>query len=206
VSDFILDDVGGDSPPAEKVSLDYFRQKAIEFQEVVNALDATGRTIRELLLSIEDPQLAADLRAAYDQFEQRKTTIKTTAEAVNLAAAGLNLVGVQLPKIQIPQSLGAAPLVVGAAAAAAIFAAAALITWGRDWINGVNQRLNAAAIIGAVPEGDRVKVAQAVLQTQAAAAEAEQSPITAIAGTVKWIALAAIAYFAWQAYSRYNGD
>jgi len=205
VSEFTLDEVAGGSAPAENVSLDYFRQKAVEFQEVVNALDATGRTIRELLLAIEDPQLAADLRAAYEQFEQRKATIKATAEAVNLAAAGLNLVGVQLPKIQIPQTLGAAPLVVGAAAAAAIFAAAALITWGRDWISGVNARLNAAAIIGAVPEGDRVKVAQAVLQTQAAAAEAEQSPITAIAGTVKLIALAAIAYFAWQAYSRYNG-
>jgi len=207
--EFTVDDAGGTpgaAPGGAPVTLDYFRQKAIEFQEVVNALDGTGRTIRELLVAIEDPQLAADLREAYNEFDRKKSLIRATAESVNLAAAGLNLIGVQTPRITIPQTLGAAPIVVSAVAAAAIFTAASLIIWGREWIAGVNQRLNAATVIGAVPEADRAKVAQAVLQTQAAVAETEQSPVVAIAGTVKWIALAAIAYFAWQAYSRYQGN
>jgi len=209
MSDFTVDDAGGApgaAPGQAPMTLDYFRQKAIEFQEVVNALDGTGRTIRELLVAIEDPQLAADLAQAYNEFDRKKGMIRATAESVNLAAAGLNLIGVQAPRITIPQTLGAAPIVVSAVAAAAIFTAASLIIWGREWIAGVNQRLNAATVIGAVPESDRAKVAQAVLQTQAAVAETEQSPVVAIAGTVKWIALAAIAYFAWQAYSSYRGN
>jgi len=208
MSDFTVDDAGGApgaAPGGAPMTLDYFRQKAIEFQEVVNALDGTGRTIRELLVAIEDPQLAADLAQAYNEFDRKKGMIRATAESVNLAAAGLNLIGVQAPRITIPQTLGAATIVVSAVAAAAIFTPASLIIWGREWIAGVNQRLNAATVIGAVPESDRAKVAQAVLQTQAAVAETEQSPVVAIAGTVKWIALAAIAYFAWQAYNSYRG-
>lgn len=107
--------------------------------------------------------------------------------------------------MQIPPTLGAVPLVAAGAAAAAIAAAAALIIWGRDWLAGVNQRLRDKTLLESVPEAQRAQVAEAIVKSEVALAQANESPLTSVAGIVKWVAIGAVAYFAFQAFQSLQG-
>jgi hypothetical protein len=197
--DFVIDD---DAPP---VPTNYFRDKALEFQQIINALDATNREVDMLIGALPESQLLDELVAQKAELEAKKGQIKLVAEAVNFAANGLNQLGANLPSISIPQTLGAVPLVVAGAGAAAVAAAAAVIVWGKAWIDGINQRLRNAELLASVPEADRAKVAEAVLKTDVALAQANQSPLASVAGIVKWIAIGAVAFFAYQAFQQYRG-
>lgn len=197
--DFVIDD---DAPP---VSTSYFADKAREFQSVINALDATAREVDQLIGALPESALLDELVTQKAELEGKKGQIKLIAEAVNFSANGLNQLGANLPTIQWPQTLGAAPLVVAGAAAGAVFAAAAIIVWGKAWIDGINQRLRNAELLASVPEVDRGKVAQAILTTDVALAQANESPLASVAGIVKWVALGAVAFFAYQAFQQYSG-
>lgn len=198
--DFVIDD---DAPP---VSTSYFAEKAREFQQLVNALDATDREVGLLIGALPESALLDELVEQKAELEGKKGQIKLIAEAVNFAANGLNQLGANLPTINLPQTLGAAPLVVAGAAAAAVAAAAAIIVWGKAWIDGINQRLRNAELLASVPEADRGRVAEAVLRTDVALAQANQSPLASVAGIVKWVAIGAVAFFAYQAFQQYRGD
>jgi hypothetical protein len=197
--DFVIDD---DAPP---VSTSYFAEKAREFQQLVNALDATDREVDNLIGALPESALLDELVEQKAALEGKKGQIKLIAEAVNFAANGLNQLGANLPTINLPQTLGAAPLVVAGAAAAAVAAAAAIIVWGKAWIDGINQRLRNAELLASVPEADRGRVAEAVLKTDIALAQANQSPLASVAGIVKWVAIGAVAFFAYQAWTQYSG-
>jgi hypothetical protein len=197
--DFVIDD---DAPP---VSTSYFADKAREFQQLVNALDATDREVDQLIGALPESALLDELVEQKAALEGKKGQIKLVAEAVNFAANGLNQLGANLPTINLPQTLGAAPLVVAGAAAGAVAAAMAIIVWGKAWIDGINQRLRNAELLASVPEADRGRVAEAVLRTDVALAQANQSPLASVAGIVKWIAIGAVAFFAYQAWTQYSG-
>ena len=197
--DFIVDD---DAPP---VPSSYFRDKALEFQQIINALDATSREVDMLIGALPESTLLDELVVQKAELEGKKGQIKLVAEAVNFAANGLNQLGANLPTVNIPQTLGAVPLVVAGAGAAAVAAAAAIIVWGKAWIDGINQRLRNAQLLESVPEADRAKVAEAVLKTDVALAQANESPLASVAGIVKWIAIGAVAFFAYQAWTQYRG-
>jgi len=190
--------------PAESVTLDYFRGKAAEFQELLGNLDRVGSQI-ELMLQdgINDVQLRNDLTQRWQELQARKGILKTTAETINLAIGAANL---EIPRLSLPTTLGAVPVLVGAAAAAAVAGVAALITWGYGWIAGVNARLRQAQLLEGLSPEDRGKVAQTLAQTELAQAEAGASPIQSLAGVVKWIAIAALGYFAFRAYQQYGGE
>lgn len=196
--DFVIDD---DAPP---VSTSYFAEKAREFQQLVNALDATDREVDNLIGALPESALLDELVEQKAALESKKGQIKLIAEAVNFAANGLNQLGANLPTINLPQTLGAAPLVVAGAAAAAVAAVAAIIVWGKAWIDGINQRLRNAELLASVPEADRGRVAEAVLRTDVALAQANQSPLASVAGIVKWVAIGAVAFFAYQAWTQYQ--
>ncbi|NBP04066.1 MAG: hypothetical protein EBU90_29030 [Proteobacteria bacterium] len=200
--DFVIDD----AETAQPVERSYFRDKAIEFQRIINALDATASEVDQLIGALPESALLDALIAQREELEGKKGQIKLVAEAVNFAANGLNQVGANLPTIQWPQTLGAAPLVIAGAGAAAIAAAAAIIIWGKAWIDGVNQRLRDKALIESVPEAQRGAVADAIMKTEAAKAQADASPLGAVAGIVKWIAIGAVAFFAYQAFQQYSGN
>ena len=187
------------------LSLDYYRQKVREFQQVINALDETGRTVDALIQEVGPGELADDLIALQSEFAAKKSQIKIAAEAINFAASGANAIGIRFPVLSLPQTLGAAPIVAGAAIAAAVAAAAGIIVWGREWILGVNQRLREAELLKQVPDADRAKVAQAILQTDAAVAQANESPLASIAGIVKWVALGVAAFYAFEAFKKIRG-
>lgn len=196
--DFVIDD---DAPP---VSTSYFAEKAREFQQLVNALDATDREVGLLIGALPESALLDELVEQKAELEGKKGQIKLIAEAVNFAANGLNQLGANLPTINLPQTLGAAPLVAAGAAAGAVAAAAAIIVWGKAWIDGINQRLRNSELLASIPEADRPKVAQAILQTDVALAQANESPLASVAGIVKWVAIGAAVFFAYQAFTQYQ--
>lgn len=199
--EFTLDD----AEQAQPVSTSYFREKALEFQQLLNALDATGRELDLLIGALPESAMLDELVVQFAALQEKKGRLKLVAEAINFAANGLNQLGTQLPTVQIPPTLGAVPLVAAGAAAAAIAAAAALIIWGRDWLAGVNQRLRDKTLLESVPEGQRAQVAEAILKSEVALAQANESPLTSVAGIVKWVAIGAVAYFAFQAFQSLQG-
>jgi hypothetical protein len=187
-------------PQAPSVTLDYFRGKAAEFQALLGNLDRVGSQIELMLVDgIDDAQLRNDLTERWQELQARKGALKTTAETINLAIGTANL---EIPKLSLPSTLGAVPVIVGAAAAAAVAGVAALITWGYGWISGVNARLRQAQLLEGLSPADRAKVAQTLAQTELAQAEAGASPIQSLAGVVKWLAIAALGYFAFQAFQQ----
>jgi hypothetical protein len=194
-----------DNDSAPPVATSYFRDKAVEFQQIINALDATSNEVDMLIGALPESALLDELVDQKAALEGKKGQIKLVAEAVNFAANGLNQLGANLPTVNLPQTLGAVPLVVAGAGAAAIAAAAAVIVWGKAWIDGINQRLRNADLLASVPEADRGKVAEAILKTDVALAQANQSPLASVAGIVKWIAIGAVAFFAYQAFQQYRG-
>ena len=198
--DFVIDD---DAPP---VPTNYFRDKALEFQRLINALDATANEVDMLIGALPEGAMLDELVAQFGELQSKKGKIKLVAEGINFAANGLNAVGANLPTIQWPPTLGAAPLVIAGAGAAAIAAAAAIIVWGKAWIDGINQRLRDKQLLESVPEAQRGAVADAIMKTEVAKAQVDQNPLTSIAGIVKWVAIGAVAYFAFQAYQQYQGD
>lgn len=183
-------------------SMQYYRDKAREFQSILNQLDA-GQWAAQLALAANiDDELTADLQAMLDEFYAKRGLYKATAEAINMGAAAINSAGGRFPQLSIPSGLGLIPLL-PAVAVGAIATAATLIAWGVTWLQGLNQRLARAQVLDAVrndPE-KAAALASAMAASDNALAAASESPLTSIAGIVKWGALAFGAYLVWRAYS-----
>jgi hypothetical protein len=186
--------------------LDYYRNKVIEFQNVLTQLDASAMQARFLIDEIYDvdPELTAELQDFLFQYDQKKGQFRTAAEALNFAINGANQIGANFPILKIPSGLGFVPLAAGAAIAGALAVAAGLIVWGREWIAGLNDRLKVKQILESVPPEKRDAVAEAILKIDAAQKAADSSPLSSIANIVKWVGIAAVAYFALQAYQEYQ--
>jgi hypothetical protein len=183
------------------LSVQYYRNKVVEFQTVLDALDQGADAARRALatgaLAWEDEQSLASLLGDY---ESRKFTLRATAEAINAGAAAWNSLGGRMPSLSIPSGLGLAP-VIPLALIAAVATAATLIVWGREWLRGVNVRLQQAQALAAIDDPEkRAEVAAAVASAASAAQLAESSPISSIANIAKWGAIAALAFIGWRFY------
>jgi len=188
---------------AQPAELSYYQQKIIEFQKVLNGMNAAAQAAQSALWDDIDPKLSEDLQTYLDEFNAKKWEYKAAAEALNLAINGANLVGGDFPNITVPQTLGVAPLVAYGVIAAAVATAAGLIVWGNTWLNGLNQRLRDQALIGAVTDpAKRDALIAAQVAVDQAAVEAQASPLTSISNIVKWLAIGAVAYFAFSAYKQ----
>lgn len=188
-------------PDAGPLSLDYYRTKAVQFQQVLSALDqAYQGTLAAVQSGALDKDSADDLTESLLEFDNRKTALRVTAEAVNLAAASINASGGRFPQLSIPGTLGV-PFAVPVAMVGAVATAAVLISWGVAWINGVNDRLSRAQIIEAqsTPE-QRAEVARGMAQTDAAVRAADSSPLSVIAPLLKYGAIALAAWLAYKAF------
>ena len=184
--------------------LDYYRNKVVEFQNVLNQLDETAFQARFLIDQDIDPELTAELQDYLLQYDDKKGSFRTAAEALNFAINGANQIGANFPIVKIPSGLGFVPLAAGAAIAGALAVAAALIVWGREWIAGLNDRLKAKTILDSVPPEKRPQVAESILKIDQAQKAADASPLSSIANIVKWVGIAAVAYFALTAYQKYQ--
>jgi hypothetical protein len=188
-------------------SMDYYRSKAAEFQAVLNQVDRVAQVSRDLLAYEISTELRGDLEQLLSEFDSRKVVFRATAEAINAGASLINAVGGRFPVLSIPQTLGAAPFVVPAAAVAAIGTAAVLITWGVTWINNVYDRLNTETLLDAVEDPEtKSRVAAAALQSLSSARAAAESPVSAIAGVVKWLAVGAGIFLAVKMFNNMQGE
>ena len=188
-------------PPG--TDLGYFQTKVAEFQALMTDLDATASAIMDLRdLGIQD----VELDAALGEFDAKKSSFRTAAEALNFAVNGLNKFGANLPSVAIPTGLGVLPAVPIAALAAvsgAIAVIATLIVWGKEWISGVNERAKVALALSNITDPQqRAQAAAAIAKIAATNINAQSSPLSSIANIVKWVAIAAVAYFAYSAYQK----
>jgi hypothetical protein len=195
---------GADTPPdaPSPFSMDYYRRKAVEFQQVLDALDRSYWAASGALgTGALDDATATALEAALADYESRKGQLRLTAEAINAGAAAINSMGGRFPRLSIPGTLGLPPLLAPAALVAAIGAAAALITWGSQWIAGVNERLRRAQIIEGTSPANRDAIVRAIAESDNAVNVAEGSFLASLAPTVKWVAIGIGAFLLYRAYS-----
>jgi len=185
------------------VSLSYYQQKIVEFQNLLNGMDAAARAAQSALWDDIDPTLSKDLQAYLDEFDSKKWEFRAAAEALNLAVNGANLVGGDFQNITVPNTLGLVPLVAAGVIAAAVATAAALIVWGNTWLQGLNQRLRDKELLASVTDPvKRDQLIAAQVAVEQAAVEASASPLSSISNIVKWLAIGAVAYFAFSAYKQ----
>ncbi len=195
---------GADTPPdaPSPFSMDYYRRKAVEFQQVLDALDRSYWAASGALgTGALDDATATALEAALADYESRKGQLRLTAEAINAGAAAINSMGGRFPRLSIPGTLGLPPLLAPAALVAAIGAAAALIAWGSQWIAGVNERLRRAQIIEGTSPANRDAIVRAIAESDNAVNVAEGSFLASLAPTVKWVAIGIGAFLLYRAYS-----
>ena len=204
--------VAGDS---SAWTMQYYREKAVQFQTVLNQIDTAARAVGDALDSgalSDDAQSA--LSSALDDYNARRAAFRLAAEGINAAAVVINGAGGRMPQLSIPSGLGFLPAI-PVAAVAAFSAAAALIAWGVTWLQGVNARMQsevtaanaraAAADISDPAVRDRVLADQAALGGAAsavaqAAANAEGSPLAQLSGAVKWLVIGAGIWLALRAF------
>ena len=194
---------GGETPPAETspFAMDYYRRKAAEFQTTLDALDRTYWAASGALgTGALDATTAAALESALSDYESRRTSLRVTAEAINAGAAAINALGGRFPSLSIPGTLGLPPLIVPAAMVAAVGTAAALIVWGSQWVQGVNDRLRRAQIIDAATPEQRASIVAAMAEADNAVSVAGSSMLASLAPTVKWLAIGIGAFLLYRAY------
>ena len=187
---------------ATPLQLDYYRQKIVEFQNVLVQMDSAAEGAQGLIdAGVNDVSLLEDLNALLAEYDLKKGYFRTAAEGLNFAISGVNLVGADFPKVKIPRGMNAFPIIAAAGVAAALAVAAGLIVWGRDWIKSVDERARRSQILQALPEGpQRAQAARAMAKIDGAVREAEESPLGSIASIVKWVAVAAVIYFGLQTF------
>jgi hypothetical protein len=195
---------GWDEPiaqPSTPLSVDYYRQKVVEFQALLNNL----QNAREGMIGLVDygpAEIRPELMALLDELDGKIGRYRQVAEALNFGINGINKVGAGFPTLSIPAGLGVAPLVVAGGIGAAVAVAAALIVWGYTWIQRAQNLARQAQLYGYLPPEQRAAVAAQALKIDQAAAASAASPLTSVANIAKWAAIAAVAYFAYQAYQK----
>jgi hypothetical protein len=199
-----VDDSTAPVETATPLQLDYYRQKIVEFQNVLVQMDATADGAQGLInLQIDDPELNGDLNSLLAEYDLKKGLFRTAAEGLNFAISGVNLIGANFPSVNIPRGLNAIPLVAAAGIAGALAVAAGLIVWGRDWIKAVNERAARSQLLQTIPAGaQRTAVAQELLKIDAATKESDASPLGSIANIVKYVAIAGLIYFGLQTFKK----
>lgn len=188
------------TPDPSMVSADYLRSKIIELQVMMNSLDESYRAADAALssgaLTLDSQEQLATVMA---QYIEKRDWLRGIASAVNAAAEAANAVGLRMPVLAIPRTLGAVPLV---GLAVVIATAAAAITWGSELVTAFNERLRRAQLIEAATPDQRARVIDAIASSDAATQASQGGVVAQVAPLLKWIALGAAAWVAYQAWAR----
>jgi hypothetical protein len=196
----VYEDPADTAPVTEKVG--YYEQKMIEFQNLLFQLDKSASTMQEILDADYDEQLSADAQSWLSDYDAGKWKFKAAAEGLNFAIAGWNKMGGSMHDLSIPQSLGLAPLGLPAVAAA-VAAIAALTVVALRMIDNANKISTTRQYLDNIKDpATKSQVASKLAQLTAETEQSQNGSLSTIAGTVKWIALAAVAYFAFQAFTK----
>lgn len=189
-------------------SMQYFRNKATQFQEVMNQLDRGYIAASQLVEFVTNEQDRDDLIDLLAEFEEKKSTLRITAEAINAGAYAVNAIGGRFPQLSIPMNLNGYAedqvryvSVFGPIVGSAVASAANLVSWGVDWLARLAGRVSAMDVAN---ETDPVKqeILARQLEIQNAADAATDSPLSNIAGIVKWGAIAVLGFMAFSAFQK----
>jgi hypothetical protein len=183
-------------------SVQYYRDKAREFQSILNQVDATARAAQAAIEAGTSPALSADLGDMLAEFDGKKLLFRGTAEAINVGAEVLNSLGGRFPQLSIPAGLGIAQFVIPATTVAAIGVAAGLILWGSQWVTGVVNRMQTEQLLGYGTPEQKAELARQIVAARNAKLLADESPLQSISGVVKWGAIAVLGWMAWQAFQK----
>ncbi len=186
-------------------SMQKYRNQATEFQAVMDAMDSTARALRGLLQMPLSDEVYASVQDDLNAFESRKLAFRAAAETINAVGYTINAAGGRFPVLQVPQGLqgiagrlGLGPAI-PLAAIAALATAATLVSWGRDWMTGVNRRLHDERLLATIEDpAQRAEAARLILQSNAALAEADSSTISKVATIAKWGLFAMLAYYGYR--------
>lgn len=214
VGEIIKDDVSYAGETGESAfELQYYRNKAREFQNVLNGLDQVEFALRGAMDALfqDDPtgekhaDSIGDIQIMLDELDVKRGPVVMTAQAINAASTSLNSMGVRFPVVSsLQQTLGLAPVAIAAIAAGAVAGAAALIIWGKEFIQRAFNLLNNIAALNSITD----PVAKAELAyriTVAGTADKEtNSPLTQIVGIVKWGAIFIVGAMALKAFNDYS--
>lgn len=184
-------------------SLDYYRAQFVKFQAMMNALDTAYGAAQTALYAL-DPDKDTDIdtyQQLYDlvlDYEAKRGWVKGVAETINMAANAANAVGMRMPVLSIPKTLGN-PLIVGAGVVAAI---AAVAYWGKGWIDGASKLIKNYMLLNAIDDADkRAALASAMQQSDAALEQANTEDTLDKLGSIsKWVAFGVAAYMGWKLY------
>lgn len=199
-----LGDRWGEEQPTQEASafsLDYYRQKALEFQSTLNALDTSYRAATTALESqATDLDTAEYLSNWIAQFLEKRDQFRMAAEAINAAASGVNALGGRFPVMSIPQTLGIAPVLVPVALVGVIAAAAALVVWGNNAITGLNERLKRAQLLDNANPSQKAALVAAMSDSDESVRQSQATTLSSIAPIVKYGALALAAWLGYKAW------
>jgi hypothetical protein len=192
------------------LTLNYYRTKVNEFQQVLYAMENTGRELYDsgiFAYASNNPEMIAEYETLWAEFDGKRNTARAIAEGIQLASQGINAIGIQFPSVQMPMGLGVIPLAPLAAAAGVIAAAAALIAWANGFWRTVQdyaQRWQHLSAIEMLPEHERAPALEQFRKLENAAKVAEiqsaQSPIAALATFAKWGAIGLLGIMAFKAW------
>jgi len=118
-------------------SVDYYRQKVAEFQQMLYALQGAQEAVIGLI-DYGPAEIKPELTQLLDELDLKINRFKFTAEALNLGINGINRVGGNFPKLNIPAGLGIAPAAIAAGIGATVAGAAGVIAWGAGWIQNAH--------------------------------------------------------------------
>jgi hypothetical protein len=189
------------------LSVDWFRTKYTEFQGVMNALDASYQAGLYVHSQIEPTERIDELLTDY---ERKSGEIKTLAETLNLGASAANAIGVRMPVLSIPQTLGVLPaFVVPAVVATAAAAVAGWIAYARGYASAMAEAIaevestvtdptQRAAVVAAL-ESKRQEALQSVSFISG-------SPLSMLAGPLQIVIIGGLAFFAYRAFVASRGN
>lgn len=194
------------------LSLDYYRNKVVEFQETLAWLDDTYNTLYALEdIVYPDDDAYDEWFSLLEQLEAKKGQFRLAAEAINLASSGMNTVGVSFPTLDIPSNLagklGIAPIVGVAALAAAVAGAVGLIVWAQGFwetAQGAIQRWQYMSAIESLPAAEKAvaisRLRDAESKVEAAKAATGESTLSSFATLFKWAAVGGALLMAYKVY------
>lgn len=190
------------------LSLDYYRQKVVAFQNVITSLDSVYYELQSVGSLIgDDPDAYAEWSALVGEFEDKRNQIGVIAEGLNLASQGMNGSGISFPSVVNTMGLGIGPVVIPAALAAAVAAAVYMMAWATGFldrlVNAVNhwKSINAIAALPVDQQGPALaQLEQLSAATDQALAASRANQLTAFSTLVKYGAIALGIYFAWKLY------
>jgi hypothetical protein len=182
-------------------SAKYYSDKVAEFQKMLYALQGAQEAVIGLVDYGPD-EIKPELTQLLDELDLKIGRYKLVAETLNAGIAWINSKGAEFTKINVPAGLGIAPALIATGIGATVAVAAGLIAWGSGWIQAVIDVVKRSQLLGNMTKEQRERLAPELLALDEANRATQTSPLANIAVIVKWAAVAAAAYFAFQAYQK----